>query len=155
MSIHSDRARRLFELSLRSCLAAVFLWAAVTKLRDPTEFAIEIGHYDLFPELAPYLAASLPAAELVLGASLLAFPSVWRRAAALGCLLLMVMFTGAATSAYARGLDIDCGCFGKGTGPITWLTLARDAALIAACVLVVRLTPNVHPKQGSPTSTPG
>lgn len=121
----------------RVVVAGLFLYAGLSKLGDPTAFAIEIDHYELLPALAPYLAVSLPVIEIVLGLALLALPPVWRRSAALACAGLMLAFTYAAGSALARGLNIDCGCFGGGSGPITWLTLVRDGALLGACVLLV------------------
>jgi putative oxidoreductase len=101
-------------------------------------FAVEIDNYQLLPWLAPYMAAALPALEITLALALVVLPAPWRRAAALGCLGLMVLFTVGAASAMARNLDIDCGCFGKGSGPITWLTIARDVALIAVSAVLVR-----------------
>jgi putative oxidoreductase len=133
----SARASWLW-LVLRLALAAVFAYAGVLKLADPTGFAVEIDHYQLMPFLAPYLAAALPALELTLALALVVLPAPWRRAAALGCLLLMIAFTVGAASAMARNLDIDCGCFGKGSGPITWVTIARDLALIAVCAVLTR-----------------
>lgn len=124
-------------LLARVLIAALFLFAGASKLGDPSAFAIEIDHYELLPALAPYLAVSLPAIEIVLGLALLAAPAAWRRSAALACAGLMVAFTYAAWAALSRGLDIDCGCFGSGSGPITWLTLVRDGALLAACAFVV------------------
>lgn len=133
----TERAKWLW-LLLRVGLAAVFAVAGGMKLLDPTAFALEIDNYQLLPELAPYLAAALPTTELALAAGLLVLPSPWRRAAALGCMLLMVMFTVAASSALARDLNIDCGCFGTGTSPITWLTIVRDFALLGAAAVLVQ-----------------
>jgi putative oxidoreductase len=125
-------------LALRLALAAVFAYAGFIKIADPTAFAVEIDHYQLMPWLAPYLAAGLPALELTLAAALLVLPSAWRRAAALACFALMLAFTFAAASALARNLDIDCGCFGEGSGPITWVTMVRDVGLLALCAVLVR-----------------
>ena len=122
----------------RLVVAALFLFAGVSKLSDPSGFAVEIDHYELWPELAPYVAISLPAAEVVLGLALLLTSYRWRRAAALGCMVLMAVFTFAASAALYRGLDIDCGCFGGSSGPITWLTIVRDVVLLSACVWLVR-----------------
>jgi uncharacterized membrane protein YphA (DoxX/SURF4 family) len=121
----------------RVALAALFLYAGVIKLLDPSEFALEIARYELFPEFAAHVAAALPMTELVLGLGMLALPFTWRRAAALGACALLVVFTIAAASAVARGLDIECGCFGTASSPITWLTLLRDVVLVAASVLLV------------------
>src|SRR4029077_4391437 len=81
---------------------------------------------------APYLAAALPATELVLGMCLIAAPRAWRRAAAAGAALLFAAFTVAVASAYLRGINIACGCFGGGGDAIGPLTLARNLALLVA-----------------------
>lgn len=122
-------------LVLRLTLAALFIYAGTVKLRDPTSFAIEIDRYQLLPALTPYVAAALPLTEIALALVLLAPLALWHRAAALGCAVLVAVFTAAALAALARDLNIDCGCFGAGSGPITWLTIARDLALLAACAV--------------------
>jgi uncharacterized membrane protein YphA (DoxX/SURF4 family) len=111
--------------------------AGALKLRDPTAFATEIANYQLLPAGAPVLAATLPAIELILGASLIALPRAWRRAAAGATLALFVVFTGAVASAYFRGINIDCGCFGTGGGPIGPLTLLRNLTLTASTLLLL------------------
>jgi hypothetical protein len=77
------------------------------------------------------------------GVTLVAGPSRWRRAAALGLGCLMVLFTVAAVSALVRGLDVSCGCFGETSAPVTWLTLVQDVALASAAVALV-----VHERPG-------
>lgn len=121
-------------LLLRVGLAGLLLVAGALKLRAPAAFAVEIANYQLFPGVAPYLAATLPAVEVLLGIGLLVFPLVWRRAAALGVLALLPIFAVAIGSAYLRHINIDCGCFGTGGSPITILTLLRNLLLIGAAV---------------------
>ncbi len=60
----------------------------------------------------------------------------------LSCLLLVAFIVGIA-SAWARGLQIECGCFGGGGGPAVnasaaypW-ELARDVGLLAASAWLV------------------
>jgi hypothetical protein len=55
------------------------------------------------------------------------------RAGALATSALMAIFTVAVTSVVLRGINISCGCFGAGSGPVTLLTVLRDVALLAAC----------------------
>ena len=117
---------------LRVGLGALMLVPGVLKMLDPTSFATEIHNYQLFPALAPVLAAALPAVEITLGAVLLAGTRPWVRAGALGSAVLLAVFTVAVTSVVARGINISCGCFGAGSGPISALTLLRDLALLAA-----------------------
>src|SRR4029079_17019695 len=102
-------------------------------------FATEIANYQLTPAAAPYLAVALPTVELVLAAAIVVAPRAWRRAAALGALALFGTFTVAVASAYFRRINIDCGCFGTGGGPISALTLLRNLTLIAAAALLLRL----------------
>lgn len=116
---------------LRAVLGGLFVFAGAAKLRDPVAFAIEIGNYRLWPELAPYLAATLPAVEIACGLGLLLLPLKWRRSAALAVCGVMVAFTAAVASTLVRGINIDCGCFGGDSTPVTGLTVARDLALIA------------------------
>jgi uncharacterized membrane protein YphA (DoxX/SURF4 family) len=129
-------ARQLALWALRLGIGGLFLYTGVIKLLDPAAFAIEISNYQIFPELAPHGAAMLPSLELVLGLSLVAGPRPWARAGALGTGGLMLVFTLAVVTVVARGVNISCGCFGAGSGPVTMLTVLRDVALLAACALI-------------------
>jgi hypothetical protein len=123
-------------LVLRLALAALFLVAGALKLGDPTRFAIEITNYRLLPELAPYLAVVLPPVEMVLGFALLAMPREWRKGALVALVGLLVMFTVAVAQVVARGINVDGGCFGGASGPVTALTVVRDLALLAMAILL-------------------
>jgi uncharacterized membrane protein YphA (DoxX/SURF4 family) len=133
------KARELLSLVVRLGLGGLLAVAGALKLRAPVAFATEIANYQLFPAVAPYLAATLPVLELVIAGALLVAPRAWRRAAALGALGLFAAFTVAVGSAYFRRINIDCGCFGTGGGPITALTLARNVALMSAATLSISL----------------
>lgn len=140
---------------LRVGLGVLFVYAGVMKLGDPTAFALEIGNYRLWPALAPYLAVVLPAVEITAGLGVIALPSVWRRGAALCIVGLMVMFTIAVSVAVARGINVDCGCFGGDSGPVTAQTIARDVGLLAASVALYLLelkatSRRPGPRRGSP-----
>jgi len=131
--------------ALRVLLAAVFLFAAYSKLKQSyLVFAMTIDAYQLLPEWAVLATARLlPPFELVLGLMLLVG---WQlRWWALASLLLMGAFFGVLLLSYSRGLTIDCGCFGVGE-PLSAYTLARDGALVAAaaglCWLAWRRRPS-------------
>lgn len=126
---------------VRFALAALFLFAGVAKLADPIAFAVEITNYRLASALAPWLAATLPAIEIAVGAALVAPWSAWRRAGALAATGLLLVFTIAVTQTVVRGINVDCGCFGGQSGPVTGLTIARDLALLAACLLLLLAAP--------------
>ena len=125
---------------MRLGLGGLFVLAGVLKLAQPTAFATEIVNYRFLPELAPYLAATLPAIEIALGVALVAAPVQWRRAAALAMAGMLAVFTVAVGQVVARGINIDCGCFGGGSGPVTAWTVFRDIALLGAAVAAVTLS---------------
>ncbi|WP_410572492.1 MauE/DoxX family redox-associated membrane protein [Amycolatopsis sp. cmx-4-61] len=94
-------------------LAAVWLVSGALKLADPGRTLIAVQAYQVLPDaLANVVAIALPLVELVLGLLLLTgLATRWAAAAALA--LLVVLIAGIAQS-WARGLSIDCGCFGGG-----------------------------------------
>jgi uncharacterized membrane protein YphA (DoxX/SURF4 family) len=126
-------------LGLRVALGALFVYAGVLKLPDPTGFATEITNYRFLPELAPWLAATVPSIEIALGLTLIFAPKLWRRAAALAAGGLLAVFTIAVTQVVARGINVSCGCFGGNSGPVTLLTVGRDLALLAAAGAILWL----------------
>jgi uncharacterized membrane protein YphA (DoxX/SURF4 family) len=131
--------RRAIGWALRLGLGGLFLVTGVLKLRDPAAFATAVANYQLWPELAALLAATLPATEIVVGLALVAAPRPWRRAAAVAVAVMMAVFTFAATSALHRHIDISCGCFGADSGRVDALTIVRDLALLAAAVALAVL----------------
>ncbi len=119
-------------------MAAVFLYAAYTKLREPwLVFAMAIDAYQLLPQWAVLtLGRTIPWLELLLGL-LLASGFVLRFAAPASAILLGVFF-GIMAHAYAQGLKIDCGCFGLGE-PISAQTLLRDGLILAVSLTLTLL----------------
>lgn len=131
---------RWFQFLLRLALGGVFIYAAASKIYAPDKFAIAISNYRLLPhELVNLAAITVPWVEIVTG--LLLILGVWARANALILLGLTIVFLFMISSALARGLNIECGCFGTVGGRRVGLTnLAFDALLMAmAAVLVWRL----------------
>ncbi|GAA0987733.1 MULTISPECIES: MauE/DoxX family redox-associated membrane protein [Nocardiopsis] len=121
-------------LACRLGLAAVLVFAAVSKF--PPALSVQaVEAYDLFPvEVARLIGYTLPLFELALAALLLVGLAT-RYVGAVGA-LLMVVFIAGIVSAMARGLNIDCGCFGGGgqvaPGETTYgLSIARDIAFAA------------------------
>ena len=102
---------RNFPDLLRWLLAVLMLWAAVSKLADITEFLGSIYAYQvpLPRSLLQTAAVVLPWVELLCGLLLLA--GFWRQTALLIVTGLMVIFVFATGQAWARGIDISCGCF--------------------------------------------
>ena len=117
-------------------LAAVWLWSGTVKLLNPLDSRQAIAAYELLPGgMIDFLAVALPAVELVLGLMLLL--GVFLRWAAVASAIIMIGFILGVASAWARGLSIDCGCFGGGgynadAGPASYLTsIGRDVLFLA------------------------
>ena len=128
-----------FDWILRLFLVAVFGFAAATKLRDPASFATDIENFHLLSSgPAALLAVYLPWVELLVAAGLL-LPR-WKAAAALLAVMLLAIFTLAVAVAWARGLDITCGCFGHAEAAPLGRVLARDLVLLVASIAVLRLS---------------
>jgi uncharacterized membrane protein YphA (DoxX/SURF4 family) len=148
-----DGVRRAGTLVLRVVLGGLFVAAGIAKAQDPSGFAQEISNYQLLPatmpQLAAQLASALPAMELVAGLALLLGPRRWMRAGAAAVAVLLLGLTVAVTAAAARGLDISCGCFGTGSGRVTWLTVARNLGLLGQAILLLLVT---RDPGGSPVS---
>ena len=98
-------------LVCRVVIGLVFLAAAMTKIGDAGGFARQIHHYRLVPfGLENLLAITLPWIELVLALAILT--GVRPRAGSVVATGLMGLFVVVVAAAVARGLDIECGCFG-------------------------------------------
>lgn len=121
----------------RLLLGAVFVWAGAVKALDVPAFAGQVAAYQLLPYAWNYVvAASLPSVELLAGGLLLVNCRV--KPAALLLILLNALFIGVLASVVARGLDIDCGCFGPDAGTTPLQALGRDIVLLALAVAVYR-----------------
>ena len=119
----------------RLLLGAVFGWAGAVKALDVPAFAGQVAAYQLLPYAWNYaVAATLPYVELLAGTLLLV--NVRSKPAALLLLLLNTLFIAVLASVVARGLSIDCGCFGPDAGTTPLQALGRDALLLALAVAV-------------------
>ncbi|MBZ5608544.1 MAG: DoxX family membrane protein [Acidobacteriia bacterium] len=125
-------------LSLRLALAAVFLYAAYTKLRQPwLLFAMSIDSYQILPEWAVLaLGRTLPWLEAVVGALLIT--GMFLRYVAAGATALLAAFFAMMLRAFLKGMGIDCGCFGLGEA-ISARTLLRDGLLLAGSLALTWL----------------
>ncbi|MFJ2861771.1 MauE/DoxX family redox-associated membrane protein [Kitasatospora sp. NPDC087314] len=99
--------------AVRLGLAVVWGWAGLAKIADPAEAAQAVRAYEILPEgLVKPIGYALPFLELAL-ALLLVIGLGVRLVAGVSALLLLTFIAGIA-SAWARGITIDCGCFGGG-----------------------------------------
>jgi uncharacterized membrane protein YphA (DoxX/SURF4 family) len=100
-------------LGFRLILGAVLLVAGALKATDPYGSATSVRAYQLLPvHVANFFGFILPFAEIALGIFLIV--GIWVRFIALASSALMIAFVIAIGQAWARGISLDCGCFGKG-----------------------------------------
>ena len=125
-------------------LAGVFLAAGGAKVGDLAASVRAVHAYDLLPYTASkVVGATLPFVEIAVG--LLLLVGFATRLAAAVSAALMLVFVGGIASVWARGLRIDCGCFGSGgdlaanAHPTYFSETIRDIGLLVVAVyLVVR-----------------
>lgn len=97
----------------RWALAVVWGYAGLSKVADPEATVRAVRAYRLLPEPAVLVMGyGLPFLEIGL-AVLLLFGLATRVLGSISALLFVAFIVGVA-SAWARGLAIDCGCFGGG-----------------------------------------
>ena len=100
-------------LVARFGLAAVWLISGYLKAVDPRTTVVAVRGYQIFPEfLVVPFASVLPYLEIALGLLLVA--GLATRLTAILSAVVLVAFIAGVISAAARGLSIDCGCFGGG-----------------------------------------
>jgi uncharacterized membrane protein YphA (DoxX/SURF4 family) len=127
----------------RIVVAVTFVVAAVPKIDDLVGFAADIRAYQVFPVWSTHvLAAFVPMLELVGAAAIVSGRDRWVRAGGVVLGALTVAFIALIGSVIARGIDLDCGCFGKQAEAeaVGWPTLWRDVALLGA-IAVAALRP--------------
>jgi len=131
-------------LVARLLVGGVWVFAGFSKLPDPAESVRAVRAYRLLPEaVVPTVGHLLPILEIAVGVCLV-LGLLTRVVAVVSAVLLAAFIIGIA-SAWARGLQIECGCFGGGggAGPGVNVTakypwdIARDAGLLVLSVWLV------------------
>jgi uncharacterized membrane protein YphA (DoxX/SURF4 family) len=128
-------------LLARLILGVVLVVAGGFKVTSPAVSARAVRAFQILPyDFAGYVGYALPVVEILVGLLLVA-GLFTRLSAAVGGLLMMAFIIGI-SSAWIRGLSIDCGCFGGGGTVAARQTqyladLLRDAGLIACAAWLV------------------
>ena len=129
-------------LVARLILGGVLFLAGYLKVDEPDKSQMAVRAYEMLPiSVANLLGLVLPSVEVAIGA-LLILGSLTRLMAALGG-FTMVIFIIAIAQAWARGLNIDCGCFGGGgavePGQTKYLQeILRDIGLVFLAAYLIR-----------------
>lgn len=122
-------------LLIRLILCAVFLTAAMAKLRDQGGTRQAVIDFGAPARLSPAIAALLPAIELLLAFALLPLASA--RLAAGGMVLLLSIFTVVIAVSILRGKRTVCHCFGEtGKEAVGWWSVGRNLILGALAGVV-------------------
>ena len=138
--MNSQTAKPWLATAARLILGIVWVWASWSKLRSPRAFVQVVRAYDATPEwLSKAIGYGAPVLEVSLGLLLILGVAV-RLAASVSAFLLLVFLIGLIQAA-ARGLRLDCGCFGGGgatVGPTSYaLDILRDIGLLALAVYLI------------------
>ena len=129
--LHDRRTIRVSQI----VVGVIFLFAALPKIGDLGSFALQLHNYRMMPvALENLMAMTLPWIELVIALALLL--GIYARSGAVLSAGLMGVFLLAIGQAVARGLDIDCGCFGTtDAAEVGFTKLAEDVGFLALAVV--------------------
>lgn len=113
MRTFNQKYQSVITLVARLILGGVLLIAGGLKAFKPAESASAVAAYKILPtQIAHIVGFALPWLEIAIGLLLIIGLSV--RMAAIVAGGIMVIFIAAIISIWARGILIDCGCFGGG-----------------------------------------
>jgi putative oxidoreductase len=137
----------------RIVIGGLFIYAGGAKLPDLEDFFWSVHHFALTPwDVSMVLAMFLPWLEIIAGLALIV--RRFYAGATLIATVLSAIFLFAVASAWWRGLDITCGCFGKEENATNYPKhLALNGALLLACLALVwmqRLPKEVPPPEPPP-----
>jgi uncharacterized membrane protein YphA (DoxX/SURF4 family) len=129
-------------LGARLILGGVLFAAGLLKYQHLDKSQMAVRAYELLPiSLANFMGVVLPFVEIAVGILLILGAAI--RISSLVGGILMLMFIIGISQAWARGLSIDCGCFGGGgqvaPGTASYLPeILRDAALALLAIYLFR-----------------
>ena len=113
MKKFNDKYQRIFTFVGRLLLGGVLLVAGGLKAFKPAESANAVAAYKILPtQIAHLVGYALPWLEIAIG--LLLIVGLSMRMATVVAGGVMLVFVASIISVWARGLLIDCGCFGGG-----------------------------------------
>jgi protein-disulfide isomerase/uncharacterized membrane protein YphA (DoxX/SURF4 family) len=127
---------------IRVALGAIWIVAGAEKVSDPAVFVRAVRAYEVVPEwLVKGIGYGLPFLEITVGVLLIL--GIGTRITAIAAGFLFVVFLIGIIQASARGLQIDCGCFGgggslaKGADTTYTLDILRDIGLLILALYLI------------------
>ena len=112
-------------------LGAVFVFSGITKVAATQQWRAQASGLGV----PGFVVSALPIVELATGALLAA--QIARRPVAIVAAALLVSFTTLLMVRLSQGRRPPCACFGAlSTKPISWTSVARNAAFIALALVV-------------------
>lgn len=126
----------------RLVLGGVLFAAGYLKIGALDKSQMAVRAYELLPiGIANFLGIALPYVEIAMG--ILLIIGAFTKYIAIGSAIIMFAFIVAISQAWARGLTIDCGCFGGGgqvaANETKYLQeIIRDAGLVLLSLFLIR-----------------
>jgi uncharacterized membrane protein YphA (DoxX/SURF4 family) len=128
-------------VAARLIVGVVDVVAGVAKFPDPAGNVRQVRAFRILPEtVVPTVGHALPTVEIIIGAVLI-LGLLTRAFAVIGALFFIAFIIGIA-AAWARGLEINCGCFGSHGVPANpqrqyAVDIARDIGLVICCAWLI------------------
>ena len=137
-----DEVVRWVGLAARLLVGGVWIWAGWEKISDLNQSIHAVQAYQILPDgLATAVGVVLPVIEVAIGLLLVLGLATAPAAAVSG--LMFIAFIIGISAAWARGLQIDCGCFGgggqldDGENPQYFIEIGRDVGLLLCSALLI------------------
>lgn len=129
---------KYFIFILRLIIGVIFIYASLGKVIAPNDFAIAIKNYDMLPySLINIPAIIIPYLEFFAGLFLIFGKFKIGSSFLIG--LMLIFFLVGLIQAYARGLDINCGCFSLDNPSASsdiLLRIFEDILMLIAIILI-------------------
>ena len=142
-------SNKYFLLVLRLIVGGTFLYACLDKLLNQELFARAIFNYKFLPDVfINVFAIVIPYIELT--ASVFLILGIFKRGSSFVIIVLLIVFIISLTQAYARGLDISCGCFSLetvGQKSDILLRIIEDILLLIASILIYKKSKTIINKE--------